>query len=303
MRIAFSCTCCPQWDLTALAGRAKGLGYDGVELCAFANSTANSAANVLVADPKIIRETLAGVGVSCITSDICIPNASSLDPQTAQAIKRVIDAAAELSCPLVSINDMPVRGGQSYSQAAAILARLLRPHADYAVERGVTLLIANTVAFRRASHMWAILEYLNHPAVGACWNVLSAALMGEMPAISVPVLNSRMLYVQVADAKIEKARAVPCPLGDGSIGIPMLINRLKGIGYKGWVTVTSAPGDATTSLGESLKRLRNWITPPAPEAKPKPAKPAGQKPLAAKPPAAQPAAAPTARAPAEPTPA
>jgi len=252
----------------------------------------------LQADLAALRQLFPGSpAIAAISTDISFADSSRIDARSAEMLKQTIDAASALACPLVKILDRKVRGGHSLSEAAAAYAAWLLPLADYAADRGVTILIENALAFRRAADLWLILESVNHPAVAAGWDVLSAALIGEPHAISIPTLNTRIQYVQVTDAIIAEGAASPCELGGGSLHIAQLMHRLKGIGYAGWVTFkwdrvsypTLAAADAV--LGPAIQKLREWTTPPAPPkpkekpvpgAKPKPATPTEPASVAAK---------------------
>ena len=117
------------------------------------------------------------------------------------------------------------------------LAEWLLPLADYAADHEVSLVVENEFSFRFAQDLWRTLETLNHPAVGACWDVCNAAIAGERPAVSVPTLNSRIQYVYVTDARLDPAGPIYRPIGQGDIPIRNFLTRLQGVGYTGWVTL------------------------------------------------------------------
>lgn len=259
MKFAFSTLNFPDWDLETIADRAKEMGYDGLEL-----------------DPSFLgrAEPELSIPIVCIAHPTSMPGGRIGNQQAANDLMGVIDAAQSLGCPMVRIPDVPVPAGQNPSEAANRFAAWLAPLADYAAERKVGLLIDNASGFRRACHLWTLLEAMDHPAVGAAWDVLSAALVGEGPALSVPTLNSRIRYVRVADATFAGAKAQRVKLGEGTVRLQELLNRLMGIGYAGWVSLRCDKGlsgelaEADQGLAEALQKLREWTTPPA-AAKPK----------------------------------
>ena len=144
--------------------------------------------------------------------------------------------------------DTPVHPGQTAGGTAVEMAQWLLPIADYAAGRDVTLVVENALLFRRAKDLWMLLEAIGHPAVGAAWDLESAARAGELPAVSVPTLNSRIQHVCVT-------------WGQGEGAVEEFVRRLKGVGYGGYVTVGSGVGEEV--LTEAAVKLKGWIRPPA----------------------------------------
>ena len=208
-----------------------------------------------------------------------------------------IDTARMLDCSLVKISDTQMRPGQSRDEAAAALAKWLSPLGDYAAEREVTIVIENLLSFRHAKELWVILEMLSHPAVAACWDVFNAAVIGEVPATSVPTLNNRIQFVQVKDATLGPLGASFGRLGEGNVKVADLMRRLMGIGYDGWVSfewekawLPNMIGEPQDMLPDAIKKLREW-TKPYEEPVKKGHAPAGDKKTAAPTSDAAPAAA------------
>ncbi|WP_428939824.1 sugar phosphate isomerase/epimerase family protein [Fontivita pretiosa] len=305
MRFAFSTVACPKWDFETIAARAREYGYDGVEIRGFLNETVLTVSNVFLTDPAKVRSIFAeqGVQIACLASSIAMTGQRKRDQILAEDCRRYIDTAAAIGCEFVRVLDTQVKPGQSRAAVAAALAEWLVPLGDYAADRHVCLLIENALSFRSAKEMWMILEQICHPAIGCCWDVANAAMIGESPAISVPVLNSRIDYVHVKDAKLGPLGVSFCKLGEGDIPVQKLLIRLMGIGYQGWVTVewekAWLPGLAEPEeiLPDAVAKLKQWTKPQVqekPAKKEAHAKPAAAGAAAGKAPAK--AAAPTAAA-------
>jgi len=166
--------------------------------------------------------------------------------------------------PLVKVFDTQVRPGQDRPSAGVALGNWILPLADYAAEREVVIVIENALSFRAAKEMWTILDRLQHPSVACCWDVFNAAMVGESPYTSVPTLNSKIAYTQVKDAKLGQLGATYTKLGEGDVRIERFMTRLRGIGYKGWVTVewekAWLPNIAEPEeiLPDAIKKLREW---------------------------------------------
>ena len=85
----------------------------------------------------------------------------------------------------------------------------------------------------------------------------------ESPYISVPTLNSRIQYAQVKDAKLGQLGATYTQLGTG-VQLETFLTRLRGVGYKGWVTVEWEKAwlpnlaEPEAILPDAIKKLREW---------------------------------------------
>lgn len=269
MKLAFSTVACPTWDFEMVASKAREYGYDGVEIRGFLNESILTSSNVFLTDPAKVQRIFAGadVEIACLASSISMKGKSRVDAQAAEDVRKYIDAAQAIGCPLVKLFDTQLRPGQDRAGAAVAMAQWLLPLGDYAAEHGVTLVIENMLSFRNSKEMWMMLETISHPAVAACWDIFNAALVGESPFLSVPTLNSRIQYTQVKDAKLSSLGATLCPLGEGDVPVEKFLIRLRGIGYAGYVTFewekawlpNIAPPEE--ALPAAVKKLKEWVRP------------------------------------------
>ncbi|HYO09640.1 MAG TPA: sugar phosphate isomerase/epimerase family protein [Tepidisphaeraceae bacterium] len=269
MKFAFSTVSCPTWDFQTVVARAREYGYDGVEVRAFLNESILTAANPFLTDPEKLRRTFddAGVELCCLSSSIAMTQHKRQDARLAGDLRQYIDAARRLGCPLVKVFDTQVKAGQSRALAGVILGDWLLPLADYAADRGVSIVVENALSFRASKEMWTILDRLNHPSVGVCWDLFNGALIGEQPAVSVPTLNSKILYAQVKDAKFGPLGATYTKVGEGQVEIRNFLRRLRGIGYEGYVTVEWEKAwlpnlaEPEVILPDAITKLRDWAKP------------------------------------------
>src|SRR5688572_30371788 len=216
MHFAFSTLSCPNWDFQTMASRAAEYGYDGVEIRGFLNESILTSANVFLTDPAKVRRIFddARVEIACLASSIAMAHDKRRNAQLAADLRAYVDTASRLGCRIVKLFDTSVRAGQNRAQAAVALGNWLAPLGDYAAQREVLLVVENALSFRTAKELWLMLETINHPAVAACWDIFNAAQIGESPFVSVPVLNSRIQYTQVKDAKMGALGANYCKLGE-----------------------------------------------------------------------------------------
>jgi sugar phosphate isomerase/epimerase len=211
-------------DLAAAASRAKDFGFDALEVPA--------------GDAPV-----AGLPVACVTVPTPIPFKPRDRAAYAEQLDRAITFAAQSNCRLVNPPGAPVHPGQSLGATAADVGRWLRPLADAAAARDVTLVVENALAFRKSQDLWTLLESVDHPAVAAAWDLANAAEAGESPAVSVPTLNSRIRYVRLRVDPVSNEHATR-----------QLLTRLRGVGFTGHLAVQLPP----ELLGPAVEKLKAW---------------------------------------------
>jgi sugar phosphate isomerase/epimerase len=266
MKFAFSTVSCPAWDFDTVVARAAEYGYDGVEIRAFSNESVLTAANVFLSDPQKVRRLFEekNLEICCLASSIAMTQEKKRDRAIADDLRRHIDTAQQIGCPVVKIFDTQARPGWSRANIGNLLGDWLMPLADYAGDRGVIIGIENALSFRNAKELWAIVDRMNHPSVGVAWDLFNAAMVGEGPAYSVPTLNSKIVYTQVKDAKLGPLGATLVKIGEGDCKVRDFLRRLRGVGYEGYVTVEWEKAwlpnlaEPEEILPHAIERLRGW---------------------------------------------
>jgi sugar phosphate isomerase/epimerase len=266
MKFAFSTVSCPKWDFPTIAAKAKEYGYDGVEIRGSRDQSILTASDIFLTDLAKVRNIFssAGVEICCLSSSIAYSAKKQKSEARAKELREYIDTAAAVGCPWVKVFDADAKPGVSRSMLGVELGDWLVPLGDYAAEAGVGILVENSLSFRTAKEIWSILDRINHPSIAACWDIFNAALLGETPAISVPVLNSKLQYAHVKDATFGPLGAAFCKLGEGDVQVQKFIKRLRGIGFEGYVTVEWEKAwlpnlaEPEEILPDSIAKLRKW---------------------------------------------
>ena len=237
----------------------------------------------------------AGLTAACIDTDVALhlPNRREWD-SARETLLRAIEAAAAIGAPVVRVFGYEVPKGEGLSSCMGRIGARLAPLGEIAAKAGVSIAIQNAGSFVHARDIWQLLETIAHPRIGVCLDAGASAAVGESSALAVPTLNTRIVHVHMWDHKDGK----PAPLGQGSAGNKVLVERLRGIGYGGAISLARQT-DAQLANVEYLKAsvilLKTWlglITPEPPKVEPaktdtaKPAATAPKAPAAAKPAAA-----------------
>jgi len=66
MKLAFSNTGCPAWDLATMFARAREYGYDGIELAALPGRVQLPLVPEVAADPSAVAQQAAEAGVAIV---------------------------------------------------------------------------------------------------------------------------------------------------------------------------------------------------------------------------------------------
>lgn len=269
IRLAFSTTACPDWTLSQVINQAKAMGYHGVDFATrFGRQTPESSCDPQQGDAAKIKDELAQAGIEpiCLSTNISFASPNQNDGLAAIAMTRqAADRAAAIGAPAIRVLVYEAPQNEQPHNVMARVAKRVAEVVDYAGQQGVQLLFENIGSFKTARNWWWCLDSIRHPMVGLVWNPASAATQGERPAISVPMLNSRIRMVRLTDIHIGPP-VEPVQLGDGELNIPKLLARLMGVGFEGHVVVewdrtlrpTLTP--AAEFLPEAHKRLTDFLT-------------------------------------------
>ena len=275
IQLAFSTVACPDWTMEQVVQRALEMGYQGVELRTLGPGGISGGAGEsvgLACDPALIDPCKAGdlfkthgVEPVCLSTSISLHTAHESAATTAHwQVCREIETASQIGCRFVRVFAGKVDPGQNLQTVIRRVAKRTVPLADLAAERGVQLLFENAGSLATAKPWWWLLDVIDHPSVGLCWNVANAAAAGEPTSVSLPTLNHRIRMVKVKDVRLGEGSGY-VPLGDGTVGIEQAVQRFMGLGYGGMISVEwdrlwlPSLTSADEYLPQAKERLTAWI--------------------------------------------
>jgi sugar phosphate isomerase/epimerase len=244
MKISFSSESFSLLDFQALAGLARRCGCDGVEMPAGRNAS-HSQSNLLLTATEKIQQIFSNANI-----EIC---AITIGRDLSELPER-ISLAARFNCRFLKLS-ADALFGRTDTVAPAVIDRLFST-GDIAAAVDVTLLIGNQPVRGSAVRLWHLLDRLNHPAIACSWNTSAAACANDSPAVAVPMLNSRIRYVDLQDPD------------NGSLSVRKTVDRLRGIGYDGYLRIGfSDSAQPEQSLMAAQNLLRHWQVLPIPAAR------------------------------------
>ncbi|MFK0292361.1 sugar phosphate isomerase/epimerase family protein [Streptomyces sp. NPDC090442] len=215
MRAAFSTLGVPGLPVAEVVRLAVACGYQGVELRAHPEEPVHPGLGVRERAAVRGRFAAAGVAVLAVAGYArvaaeCAEGAA--EAALAHEVAELVHLAADLGARYVRV--FPGGGGRPVERAEADAVRRLSAVAPLAAERGVRVLLETHDSHRTGAAVARILAAVDHPHVGAVWDVLHGWLGGEAPAATRAALAHHLGYVQVKD--VASARDLtPLPLGAG----------------------------------------------------------------------------------------
>ncbi len=267
IKLAFSTVACPDWTLDRVFEQAEAMGYQGVELRTMGPGASGLACDPALSDPEKTARLAGDHGIELImlSTSISLHHRSVSDIHAAKVeLTRQLDLAAQLGCKAVRVFAHKITPGEDRNCVLQRVAESIKPIADKAGRLGVRILFENAGSITRAKHWWWLLNLVDHPMVGLCWNAANAAADGEPPIVSIPTLHSRIGVAKVKDTKLGEGSGF-VPLGEGDVGIETLVARLLGVGFHGFVTVEwdrlwlPALAPADEYLPDAHQRLTGWL--------------------------------------------
>jgi sugar phosphate isomerase/epimerase len=242
IKIGFSTSVCPAWDIHRIAEHANEMGFYGVELGAVRDEIHLPAAPDLQADKDIdsVRKLFAdnSVEIASIASIYAL-DAKELNIRRRSFSRTLenIELAEKFGCPIVRV---PLGAPVGREPLEHCLARQV-PHlielARIAARHKVTLLACNTPGFPSSRSVWFVVDGVSQPGLRAAWNPVIGLSCGEQSTLALPRLGARIRQVQAGDAAFDQQDRFMGyrPIGDGAIGYSRTIDLLKGLLFDGYV--------------------------------------------------------------------
>lgn len=239
LKIAFSTIGCPEWSWIEVTAMAKDLGFDGIEIRGLGEEL--HAPRALPFTPAELPRTLErlqslGLQLTCLSSGCCLKDPARRQEILAEGFE-YIDLAARAGVPFVRVlGDLApeVQGPVDDTAVARALASL----ADYAQWKNVTILIETNGVYADTSRLKALVEAVNHPAVGVLWDVHHPyRFFGETPEQTWGAIGEYVRYIHIKDSVLANAKIQYRMLGHGDLPIQKTLDLLEDQGYTGFVSL------------------------------------------------------------------
>ena len=216
-----------------------------------------------------VLEALNGLGMrcSCYLAFISAPTPTAAENQRAvEQGKEAVEQALRLGTRVMMF--VPA-GNQaavevfSRQQLADEFAAVLRPVAEYAAEKGVTVVIEDAPHREFPMCSEAELRYLleSVPGLKQVYDSGNMLFAGEDPVEYYDHLRTYMAHGHLKDiARQEDGALTECRHGEGIVDFPALLAHLKRDGYDGYLAIELAPNFETEeSITERVKHAVGYF--------------------------------------------
>ncbi len=241
MRIAVTTLGCPLWTLEEILTRLPAYGYEGVELRGLGPDLdlTQSPAFVTPLAAAQTRQAFEDAGLEICGLDT---SCSFTDPDPGARARNVdhgkaaLDLAQTLEAPFIRVFGGSLAEGLNRMDAVSYLAESLALLGEYAAQAGggVQVLLETHDGFSTGAQAAEALRQVNHPQVGALWDLHHPFRQGETPAETFAALRP---YIRGTHVKDSKPGGTYCLLGEGDVPVPEMLRLLKADGYEGWINL------------------------------------------------------------------
>ncbi len=242
IKVGFSTSVCPDWDIHDIATKANEYGFYGVELGTVRDEIHLPDAEDLQEDKDTdaVRKLFEDASVEIVS----IASKYSLEAKQKNVQKRSFDRTLEnialaekLGCPFVRV---PIGKRVGRELADATLARQIPPLSELAriaARHGVTLLACNTADFASSRDVWFVVDGVSHPGLRAAWDPVFSLAVKDYNSLAVPRLGARIKMVMANDAAFDSETGAFegfRPVGEGSVDFAHTTDLLKGVLFDGY---------------------------------------------------------------------
>ena len=228
----------PSWTLEDTARNARAYGYVGVDLRLIDGEVISL--DSVRANRDRLRTLFqdAGLAIAVLATSVRLASPDQQQRRdTADEIAEWIDLAAELGIPVVRVFGGMRPEGFDLDAAIQVVADTLARIAPRAESAGVAVGVETHDDFSSAATVRRVLEPVASRAVGAVWDMLHTARMGETPSDVLGLIGDRVLNVHLKDARRNGDAWELLPLGQGEIPVRDGLRLLKQRGYDDFISV------------------------------------------------------------------
>lgn len=236
--VTFSTLACPHWSFHEIIIYAQTMGYDGIEWRGGAQGHVHpAAARDQIADlvARMREANLLSLAVTSYTqfvSDNPGERAANVDE-----LKRYLDLAAELDAQFVRVFLGELAPHQTMSDMYPRIIESLEQCLPHAQRVGIGIAIEHHDDFVKTASLVPILTQLDHPNLGAVWDIANAYSAGEMPQEGAQNLRGRIAYVQIKDGVGQHAQWRLTNVGEGEVPLQQALELLQKQNYLGAFSV------------------------------------------------------------------
>ena len=263
LRIAFSTLAFPDATLAEATALGRSWGYAGVELRLIDGQLIDS--SISAAERLRVKQTIAATRLPIVSADSSIILTGQ---EAGPELRRFPELANDWESPIIRIYGGLLAEEPETRRTQMEAAGVLEKAIPLAERLGVAIAIETHDSFSASLVVAELLAMVQSKWVGALWDTHHPHRMDERPAEVYEHIGSRVLHVQVKDARRSAAHKGGwqlVPLGEGEVPVREIIRLLAAGGYGGYISVEWEKywhpdiEEPEIALPQHLMVLREWV--------------------------------------------
>ncbi len=233
MKKAFSTLCCLDYSLDEILELAESCQMDAIELRVDDRMLDNI--KDAASWGQKVREK--GIKVCDLASSIFILDGNLTDKAAAY-----VNLARDIGADAVRIfaGRMPTSLDNTELSDLSEIASALRKLCEIARDAGIEVWLETHSEFSTGKRSRELVDTVGMPNLKILWDVLHSLEFGESLDESLVYIGKDLAHVHVKDARLPVGDAFVyplCDLGDGVFPLRELIDKLKAVGYDGYISL------------------------------------------------------------------
>jgi sugar phosphate isomerase/epimerase len=265
MRISFMTFTCPNWDLKKIIRGAKDYGYDGVEI-----RTAEGHRHGIELETSTTQRRFAknlfkenDLEISCLSTSLTFSSAKGEERRrNVGTLRKYIELASDIDATRIRVFGGAMPPEVKREACLTYVGESLLEAADTAKDFGVSVLLETHNDFSLGVDVGKVLRRVNHPNVGAVWDVMHPFFHGESIEITYSTLKDHVKHTHIHDAVKAEKYGKLVQIGEGILPIREIVQILKKDGYAGYLSFEywTDQGEPELTLPKYASVLRRYIS-------------------------------------------
>ena len=238
MKYSFMTFSCPELTLAEALAAAREYGYDGIEPRAESDHKHGVEISAGAGQREEIKRKSAETGVAlCCVATSCRYADPAAVAETVERTHAYIDLAADVGAPRLRVFGGQMPEGIAREKAVAAVADALKSTADHAGERGIVICVETHDAWCHPDHLAAVMQRVDHPAVGVNWDIMHPVRSGGATMASAyETLKPWIRHVHFHDGAGDDKKFQLVPAGEGIVDHAAAVKLLLAADYRGYLS-------------------------------------------------------------------
>jgi len=265
MRISFMTFTCPDWDLKRIIRCAKDYGYDGVEIRVVSGHKHGIELETSTTQRRVAKNLFKenDLEISCLSTSLAFSSAKEEERRrNVGTLREYIKLASDLGATRIRVFGGAMPPEVKREECLSYVGESLLEAADTARDFGVSVLLETHDDFSLGVDVGKVLREVNHPNVGAVWDVMHPLFHGESIETTYSALKGYVKHTHVHDAVETEKYGRLVQIGEGIVPIREIVQMLKKDGYTGYLSCEywTDQGEPEVTLPKYANVLRRYIS-------------------------------------------